>query len=106
MSPRLYIAITGGVLAVVGFFALLFPVTLASDSLIIESIECGNGFGMVSEKPIGAPDNWRTTCDSAVSTRQGWSWGLLGVGVLTTAGGLFVRTTPAKRDEGSPTQPA
>lgn len=92
MSPRLYILLVGGVLAVVGFFALIFAVSIPVDGIIIDSVECGSGFGMVDTKPIGAPDDWRTLCDSAVSTRQTWGWGLVGVGVLVAVGAMFVKT--------------
>jgi hypothetical protein len=105
MSPRIYALIIGGVLAAVGFFALVFSVSIPADSVVIDSVECGTGFGVVATKPIGAPDDWRTQCDSAVSTRQAWAWGLLGLGALTLVGGLFVKT--AARDESTPpAQPA
>ncbi len=105
MSPRAYILIIGGVLATVGFFALVFGVSIPSDSIVIDSVECGSGFGgMVDKAPIGAPDDWRTLCASAVSTRQGWAWGLLGLGALTLVGALFVKTST--RVESAPTQSA
>lgn len=97
MSPRAYALIIGGVLAVVGFFALVFPVNLTVDGIIINEVECGTGFGMVDTAPIGAPADWRAQCASAVSTRQGLGWAGVGVGVLVLVGGMFVKTP--KREE-------
>ncbi len=101
MSPRLYALIAGGLLAVVGLIALVFAVTIPADSIIIDSIECGNGFGMVDKAPIGAPDDWRTQCDSAVSGRQTWAWILVGVGVLVAVGSLAIKTAEREKPAAS-----
>jgi hypothetical protein len=97
MSPRLYALIAGGLLVISGLIALVFAVTIPADSIVIDSVECGNGFGMVDKAPIGAPDDWRTQCDSAVSGRQTLGWVLVGVGVLVSVGSLAIRT--AGREE-------
>jgi len=92
MSPRMYILLVGGLLTIAGLIALVFAVTIPADSIIIDSIDCGNGFGMVDKAPIGAPSDWRTQCDSAVSSRQTWAWILAGAGVLAMLGSLAVKT--------------
>lgn len=97
MSPRQFTALVGTLLGVVGFFALLWPVNVTSDGLLGLDIECGSGFAMLDEKPIGGGSDWRSTCEDAVDSRRMWAWPLLVGGLVVCAGAGFVQT--GRRDE-------
>lgn len=101
VSPRVFAIAVGVVLAIVGFVALSTPVHA-------DGVACGSGFGkdtaaaqrqdnvndLTAVLGGGLASSTQPTvlaCDSAVSTRQTWSWPLVGVGVLAVLGGAVVR---------------
>lgn len=103
MSPRVYILIAAGVLAIVGLIGVVAGVSISTGGIIIDDVACGNALGVLDSPPIGAPADWRTQCEDAVSSRQVWAWGALAVGLIAAVVALAI---PNRRREDSATPPA
>jgi hypothetical protein len=102
VSPRVYILIAAGLLAVTGLIAVVAGVSISTDGIIIDDVACGNALGVLDTPPPGAPANWRTLCEDAVGTRQVWAWGALAVGLI---GAVVALAIPTRRTD-SATPPA
>ncbi|GAB2964535.1 hypothetical protein [Saccharothrix stipae] len=94
MSLRTYVFIVGGLIATIGFFALLAPVSTRQGSALGLEVECGTGFAMLDKQAYGNTPGWRATCEDATGTRRAWAWPLLIGGLLVGAGGFVVRVKP------------
>lgn len=103
MSPRVYILIAAGLLAIVGLIGVVADVSIASDSIVISDVSCGNALGVLDTPPTGAPADWRKQCEDAVSGRQVWAWGALALGLI---GAVVALAFPTRRREDSATPPA
>lgn len=102
MSPRIIVLLVAGVFAIVGLIGVVAGVSIASDSIIISDVACGNALGVLDSPPIGAPADWRTQCEDAVSARQVWAWGALAAGLI----GVVVALAIPVRREDAATPPA
>ncbi len=93
MTPRVFVSLTGVAIAILGLVLLAIPVsmTLSGQSGTCDSGAAFNGVPSALLFNNRAYEEWQDQCASATSTRQAWSWGLVGVGVLAAVGGAVVR---------------
>lgn len=122
MKPRTFVAVAALVAAIAALILLSVNVTATASGG--QSVSCGSGFKTdmsqaAHDSNVNALTNaiaadrgasWRLSdgsagyqaaCDSALSTRRGFGWGLLAVGVLVFVGALVIR-----RPEQAGTPPA
>lgn len=97
MTPRVFARIAAAAVAIVGLVLLLMPVsaTVSGESGTCDSSSLLGGIpsGLLFNNRAEA--EWADQCASATSTRQAWSWGLMGVGVLAGIGSAVRRPTPS-----------
>jgi hypothetical protein len=107
VSIRTFGAVLGAVLAVVGFIALVLPVSvdglragqscgtaMRGASATARAVDAGRSFyEEVNGVDLGYGESLVSRCEDALGTRQAWAWPLLGVGVVALLGGIFVRPT-------------
>jgi hypothetical protein len=112
MKPRTFVAVAALVVAVGALILLSVNVTATASGG--DSISCGTGFKTdisqaAHQSNVDALTNayaadagssirvgdgtagYQAACDSALSTRRGFGWGLLALGGLTLIGALVVR---------------
>ncbi|MGW3992340.1 hypothetical protein ACWEF6_02520 [Amycolatopsis sp. NPDC004772] len=99
MSPRAFVGIVGAAVVLLGLVLLFVPVSMTVAGETGTCDDKGAFHGLPSELLFNnrAYEAWQDQCASATSTRQAWSWGLVGVGVVVAAGSSMVRrpTPPA-----------
>jgi hypothetical protein len=93
VTPRVFAAVVGGLILLVGVAALLFvKVSGDYDAGMFgdQSVDCGTAvvadIDMYSDDPLHA-------CEDALGTRRAWGWPVTGVGLVVLAGGLLIRPT-------------
>lgn len=121
MSLRALLIMAGLGALLVGAILLTTPVRIVSD-IAGNRVECGTALhpqidAVVSDGRVHAlsdamlgqastPTTDAVRCDDAVGTRQGWSWGLVGVGALAALGGYAVRRPDEPTAAPGPTETA
>lgn len=119
MSPKLFAAVVGGILTLVGLIALSLPISVEDH---ISMVECGSGFrGLSSEASL--TDGGRSVgraitgdfnapavtleeqCADKIGSRQAWGWPVGGIGAIVLLGALVIQTQqqPIRPRPGSPT---
>jgi hypothetical protein len=112
MKPRTFVAVAALVAAVAALILLSVNVTATASGG--QTVTCGSGFKTdmsqaAHDANVNALTNayaadagssirvgngtagYQAACDSALSTRRGFGWGLLAVGALVFVGALVVR---------------
>jgi len=118
MSPKAFAAVIGGIMLLIGLFALGSTITVDDGAA---GVECGTGFSGASDnasmrdagRDIAAamygdlystPSDLEGECADAISGRQAWGWPVGGVGGVVLLGALVIQA-PTRRPAG-PHQPA
>ncbi|SIL71222.1 Uncharacterised protein [Mycobacteroides abscessus subsp. abscessus] len=99
MSPRIFAALVGAVLVVVGIGLSAYEPSVSAGG---RTIKCGTlrhpdtpgawEATQTSRHRDGTPTDYRATCDAKRETVQFAVYGLAGVGILILIGAGFVRT--------------
>jgi hypothetical protein len=116
MDARKFIGIVAALVAVVGAILLFTGVSAATSGGA--TVSCGSamkpdtkdaafkagvdelrnamsldaGYGSLG---ASSTTGYAQACDSAISTRRGWAWGLLGVGAVAFAGSIAIKRPAA-----------
>ena len=104
MTARRLILLVGAIALIAGIVALLVPVSASGEN---GSVGCGNAIasdlstardkdnGNLANLPVVNQfvphTNYVSACNSALSTRRGWSIPLAVIGLLVMGGSLLVR---------------
>lgn len=94
VSPRVFAAVTGGLLALVGVIAIMFvPVSASYQTALGFTAHdtCGTTLNADLDRFSGQTF---AECEDALGTRRAWGWPVLAVGVLALVGVAVVRSTP------------
>lgn len=94
VSPRVFAAVTGGLIALVGVIAIMFvPVSASYQTALgfTAHTTCGTTLNADLDRFSGQT---LAECEDAVGTRRAWGWPALGLGVLVLAGAALVRSSP------------
>jgi hypothetical protein len=104
LTARRLILLLGAIMLIAGIVALVVPVSASGEN---GSVGCGNAIagdlstardkdnGNLANLPVVNQfvphTNYVSACNSALSTRRGWSIPLTVIGLLVTGGSLLVR---------------
>jgi hypothetical protein len=104
LTARRLILLVGAIVLIAGIVALVVPVSASGEN---GSVGCGNAIagdlstardkdnGNLANLPVVNQfvphTNYVSACNSALSTRRGWSIPLTVIGLLVTGGSLLVR---------------
>lgn len=91
VTVRQGVAAIGGLLAIVGLWVLLWPITVTVDGPfgLPEQLSCGNTLGVVD----------RPACADSLAAHRAWGWPLLLGGIAVAGAARFVRIVPSARED-------
>lgn len=121
VTPRTFATFIGSVLAVIGFFALILPISIddrygttdCGSALIasetVKGADMGRDLGTaMAGLPRTSGPSLVNQCSDALGSRRMWAWPLFGIGLIAVFGAQLVRTEDkpaAPVDEQDATQP-
>jgi hypothetical protein len=97
MSPRAFVVSAGVALLLLGLALLVLPVSV---TVAGATGPCG-ATSETTNPPSSIMFNnqaylaFQDECADATGTREAWSWGLMGIGLLTVIGGALVQPRSA-----------